>query len=322
MTTAEQASAAQKHDAIARELEEIESRGLLRKPKLIGSPIGPRVVIDGRETLLFCTNDYLGLANHPAVRQAAKRAIDEHGAGSGASRLVAGTLPIHEELESTLARLKGADAAVVFGSGYLANIGTVGALTGAGDVIYSDELNHASIVDACRLSRADVRIFPHANTQVLGDMLAEGPASGRRLIVTDGVFSMDGDIAPLPELARLASEFDCYLMVDDAHATGVIGPAGKGTPAHFDIEESVEIQMGTLSKALGSYGAFVAGSRNLIDLLINRARSFIFTTALLSRRCALSNASPKDSNACGATRQTCGAASPPQDSTSVCPSRS
>ena len=280
MTTAKQASAAQKHDAIARELEEIESRGLLRKPKLIGGPIGPRVVIDGRETLLFCTNDYLGLANNPAVKQAAKRAIDEHGAGAGASRLVAGTLPIHKELESALARLKGAEDAVVFGSGYLANIGTVSALTKAGDVVYSDELNHASIVDACRLSRADVRIFPHADTRILGDMLANDHASGRRLIVTDGVFSMDGDLAPLPELARLASEFDCYLMIDDAHATGVIGPEGKGTAAHFDLEGSIEVQMGTLSKALGSYGAFVAGSRQLIDLLINRARSFIFTTAL------------------------------------------
>jgi 8-amino-7-oxononanoate synthase len=279
MTTARQASAAQKHDAIARELEEIESRGLLRKPKLIGSPIGPRVIIDGRETLLFCTNDYLGLANHPAVKQAAKRAVDEYGAGSGASRLVAGTLAIHRKLESVLARLKGADDAVVFGSGYLANIGTVSALTRAGDVVYSDELNHASIVDACRLSRADVRIFPHANTDALAEMLAADDHN-RRLIVTDGVFSMDGDLAPLPDLARVASEFDCYLMVDDAHATGVIGPDGKGTAAHFDLEESVEVQMGTLSKALGSYGAFVAGSRELIDLLINRARSFIFTTAL------------------------------------------
>ena len=237
-------------------------------------------MIDGRETLLFCTNDYLGLANNPAVKQAAKRAIDEHGAGSGASRLVAGTLPIHKELESALARLKGAEDAVVFGSGYLANIGTVSALTKAGDVVYSDELNHASIVDACRLSRADVRIFPHADARILGEMLATDDAGGRRLIVTDGVFSMDGDFAPLPELARLASEFDCYLMVDDAHATGVIGPDGKGTAAHFDLEGSVEIQMGTLSKALGSYGAFVAGSRQLIDLLINHARSFIFTTAL------------------------------------------
>jgi 8-amino-7-oxononanoate synthase len=280
MTTAKQASAAQKHEAIARELEEIESRGLLRTPKLIGGPIGPRVVIDGRETLLFCTNDYLGLANHPSVKQAAKKAVDEHGAGSGASRLVAGTLPIHRELESALARLKGTDDAVVFGSGYLANIGTVSALTRAGDIVYSDELNHASIIDACRLSRADVRIFPHADALTLEEMLVDDNTARRRMIVTDGVFSMDGDLAPIPELVRLASEYDCFLMIDEAHATGVIGPGGKGTAAHFGVEGSVEVQMGTLSKALGSYGAFVVGSRELIDLLINRARSFIFTTAL------------------------------------------
>jgi len=280
MMTAKQASAALKHDAIARELAEIEARGLLRRPKLIGGPIGPRVVVDGRETLLFCTNDYLGLANHPAVKEAAKRAVDEHGAGAGASRLVAGTLPIHRELESALARLKGAEAAIVFGSGYLANIGTIGALARKGDTVYSDGLNHASIVDACRLSHADVRIFPHADTLALENMLSGDDASRRKLIVTDGVFSMDGDLAPLPELARLASEYDCHLMVDDAHATGVVGPEGKGSASHFGLEGSVEIQMGTLSKALGSYGAFVAGSRDLIDLLVNRARSFIFTTAL------------------------------------------
>lgn len=280
MTTAKQASAAQKHDAIARELEEIEARGLLRKPKLVGGPIGPRVVVEGRDTLLFCSNDYLGLADHPAVKQAAKRAIDEHGAGAGASRLVAGTLPIHRELEAALARLKGTEAAIVFGSGYLANIGTIYALTKKGDTIYSDELNHASIVDACRLSRADIRVFPHTDARSLETMLAGDDDGGRKLIVTDGVFSMDGDIAPLPELVRSASEFDCYLMVDDAHATGVVGPGGKGTASHFGLEGCVEIQMGTLSKALGSYGAFVAGSRELIDLLINRARSFIFTTAL------------------------------------------
>ena len=280
MTTAEQARAAQKYDSIALELGEIEARGLLRRPRLVGGPIGPRVEIDGRETLLFCTNDYLGLASHPAVVEAAKRAVDEHGAGSGASRLVAGTLSIHKELEAALADFKGAEAAIVFGSGYLANIGTISALTNAGDVVYSDGLNHASIVDACRLSRADVKVFPHADAHTLRETLAgDGPA-GRRLIVTDGVFSMDGDIAPLPELERLASEFDCYLMVDDAHGTGVVGPGGKGTASHFGLDGRIEIQMGTLSKALGSYGAFVAGSRELIDLLVNRARSFIFTTAL------------------------------------------
>ena len=267
------------HSAIARELAEIEARGLLRKPKLIDGPIGPRVMIDGRETLLFCANDYLGLANHPAVREAAKKAVDEFGAGPGASRLVAGTLPIHGELEAALARLKGTQAALVFGSGYLANIGIISAVTRRGDLVFSDELNHASIVDACRLSRADVRIYPHGDAGALREMLAEEDTD-RRLIVTDGVFSMDGDLAPLPQLAGLASEFDCLLMVDDAHATGVLGPGGRGTPEHFGVESQVDIRMGTLGKALGSYGAFVAGSRELIDLLINRSRSFIYTTAL------------------------------------------
>ncbi len=284
MTTTQQDSTARKHSAIARELEEIQARGLFRKPKLIGGPIGPRVLIEGRETLLFCTNDYLGLANHPAVKNAAKRAVDEYGAGAGASRLVAGTLPIHVQLEGALAALKGTEAALAFGSGYLANIGVVSALMREGDVIYSDELNHASIIDACRLSRAAIKVVPHRDARALEKMLApsglQETADGRGLIVTDGVFSMDGDIAPLPELAAAASEFDCYLMVDDAHATGVVGPGGKGTTAHFGLEGSVDIQMGTLSKALGSYGAFVAGSRELIDFLVNRARSFIFTTAL------------------------------------------
>ena len=280
MTTTQPDSAVQKHNAIARELEEIEALGLRRRPKLICGPVGPRVSIDGRQTLLLCSNDYLGLSSHPGVRRAAKAAVDEYGAGSGASRLVSGTLPIHAELETALAGFKGTEAALVFGSGYLANMGIVSTLTGRGDIIYSDEFNHASIVDACRLSRAATRVFPHAGVSALEEMLADGGACGQRLIVTDGVFSMDGDIAPLPELARLASEYDCRLMVDDAHATGVVGPGGKGSASHFGLEGHVEIQMGTLSKALGSYGAFVAGSRELIDLLVNRSRSFIFSTAL------------------------------------------
>ena len=280
MTTTQPDSVAQKHNAIARELEEIEALGLRRRPKLIEGPVGPRVFIDGRQTLLLCSNDYLGLSSHPGVGRAAKAAVDEYGAGSGASRLVSGTLPIHAQLEAALARFKGTEAALVFGSGYLANMGIVSTLVGRGDIIYSDEFNHASIVDACRLSRGTTKVFPHAGVSALEEMLTDGGACGRRLIVTDGVFSMDGDIAPLPELARLASEYDCRLMVDDAHATGVVGPEGKGSASHFGLEGHVEIQMGTLSKALGNYGAFVAGSRELIDLLVNRSRSFIFSTAL------------------------------------------
>jgi 8-amino-7-oxononanoate synthase len=268
------------YSALEEELEGIAAQGLLRKPKLIDGPIGPRVSIDGRETLLLCTNDYLGLARHPSVKRAAKKAVDEYGTSAGASRLVSGTLPIHAHLEDALAEFKGTEASIVFGSGYLANMGVISALTKEGDCIYSDQLNHASIVDACRLSRAAVRIFPHSDTVALQEMLANSIACDRKLIVSDGVFSMDGDIAPLPELVRAASKHDCDLMVDDAHATGVVGPAGRGTASHFGLEGGIEIQMGTLSKALGSYGAFIAGSRELIDVLINRSRSFIFTTAL------------------------------------------
>jgi 8-amino-7-oxononanoate synthase len=269
-----------RHESLTPVLAQIEARGLLRKPKLVAGPIGTRVIIDGRDTLLFCTNDYLGLANHPAVKQAAMDAVNQYGAGAGASRLVSGTLPIHAGLEAELACFKGAQAALVFGSGYLANLGIVSTLMRQDGVIYSDELNHASIIDACRLSRAEVKVYPHRDTRSLERMLKAGNARRQRLIVTDGVFSMDGDIAPLPELARLASEFDCYLMVDDAHATGVLGPDGRGTAAHHGLYNGIDIQMGTLSKALGSYGAFVAGSRELINFLVNRARSFIFTTAL------------------------------------------
>ncbi|GAB4337408.1 MAG: 8-amino-7-oxononanoate synthase [Candidatus Abyssubacteria bacterium] len=269
-----------RHEGLTPVLAEIEAQGLLRRLRLVGSAVGTRVIVEGRDTLLFCTNDYLGLANHPAVKEAAADAVHRYGASAGASRLVSGTLPVHAELEAELARFKRTEAALVFGSGYLANIGVISALMRHGGIIYSDELNHASIIDACRLSRAEVKVYPHRDTRSLKNMLEAGNANGQRLIVTDGVFSMDGDIAPLPELARLASEFDCYLMVDDAHATGVLGPDGQGTAAHFSLHGHVDIQMGTLSKALGSYGAFVAGSRELIELLVNRARSFIFTTAL------------------------------------------
>lgn len=280
MTIVRQNHANSKYSALEHELNEIERAGILRKPKLLDGPIGPRVSIEGRNVLLLCTNDYLGLANHPSVKRAAMNAVETYGAGAGASRLVSGTLPVHADLEAALARLKSAEAVVVFGSGYLANVGIIPALMHEGDIIYSDGLNHASIIDACRLSRATVEVFPHRDVRFLRKMLSGGLPIGRRLIVSDGIFSMDGDIAPLPELVKLASEFDCYLMVDDAHATGVIGPHGKGTASYFGLEGCIDIQMGTLSKALGSYGAFVAGSRELINLIINRARSFIFTTAL------------------------------------------
>ncbi len=263
------------------ELDALRAAGLYRSPKTIDGPIGPEVTIAGRPALLFASNDYLGLANDPRVKAAAIRAVERYGAGAGASRLVSGDVALHRELESRLAALKRTDDAVVFGSGYLANVGAISALIGPGDAVYSDELNHASIIDGCRLSRAAVRVYRHRDVSHLEALLAEDAGRyRRRLIVTDAVFSMDGDLAPLPDLVALAERHGAMLMVDEAHATGVLGPRGAGAVERFGLEGRVPVLMGTLSKALGSVGGFVAGSRALVDFLRNRARGFIFTTAL------------------------------------------
>jgi len=260
-------------------LGELQSSGLRRRLRVIEGPQGPRVLLDGRAVLLLCSNNYLGLADHPRLRRAAADAALALGTSSGASRLISGTTSGQVALEERLARFKGTEAALLFGSGYLANTGTIAALAGAGEVVFSDELNHASIIDGCRLSRAEAFVYRHRDTEHLQWGLRR---AGERaaLIVTDGVFSMDGDLAPLPELAELAGRHRCRLMVDEAHATGCIGPGGRGAVAAAGLSDEVDVIMGTLGKALGSYGAYVCGSRRLTDYLINTARPFIFSTAL------------------------------------------
>jgi glycine C-acetyltransferase/8-amino-7-oxononanoate synthase len=273
-------------EEIAERLAELERLGLSRRLRTVSGPQGGRVTLDGRAVLLLCSNNYLGLADHPRVREAAARAASELGAGAGASRLVSGTMAIHRELELALAEFEGSEDCVLFGSGYLANLGAIGALAGPGDAIFSDALNHASIVDGCRASRAEIFVYRHHDCDHLEDCLrrdAEGGGRGgrthRRLIVTDSVFSMDGDVAPLREIAQLASAYDARLLVDEAHATGTLGARGAGAVAEARLHDAVDVRIGTLSKALGSYGAYACASSELVRYLINRARPLIFSTA-------------------------------------------
>ncbi|MCP3677289.1 MAG: 8-amino-7-oxononanoate synthase [Deltaproteobacteria bacterium] len=277
-------------DFIEEELHGLRERGLYRAIRGIDTPQGPRIEIDGREVINLSSNNYLGLADHPKVKDGAVKALQRYGAGAGASRLVSGDMQPHRKLEARLARFKGSEAALLFNSGYHANLGIITALVGRGDVILSDRLNHASIIDAAILSRATLKRYPHCDVEILERLLMEHRQSRRRLIVTDGLFSMDGDIAPLKEIATLAERYDAILMVDDAHATGALGESGRGSLEHHGITNSNIIQMGTLGKAIGSFGGFVTGSRELIDYLINRARPFVFTTALPPSICAASSA--------------------------------
>jgi glycine C-acetyltransferase/8-amino-7-oxononanoate synthase len=263
---------------IADRLAELRDRGLRRRLRLIGGPQGPRVTLDGRPVLLLCSNNYLGLADHPRVRGAAAEAAMRWGTGAGASRLISGNMLPHRQLEERLAGFKGYESALLFGSGYLANMGTIAALADRGETIFSDELNHASIVDGCRLSRAETFVYRHGDLEHLAWGLREAKGHAA-LIVTDGVFSMDGDLAPLEELAPLARDHGCRLMVDEAHATGAVGPGGRGSVAAAGLSGEVDLVVGTLGKALGSYGAYVCASRELTDYLLNTARSFIFSTA-------------------------------------------
>jgi glycine C-acetyltransferase/8-amino-7-oxononanoate synthase len=263
---------------VAARLEELRERGLYRRLRLIEGPQGPRVLLAGREVLLLCSNDYLGLAADPRVREAAAEAALRWGAGSGASRLISGNMEPHRELESALADFKGFERALLFGSGYLANTGTIAALAGPGDVVFSDELNHASIIDGCRLARAETIVYRHNDVEHLESQLRA--ATGRpALIVTDGIFSMDGDVAPLPELLEVARRYGARLMVDEAHATGALGPGGRGAVAAAGLSGEVDVVMGTMGKALGSYGAYVCASAETVDYLVNRARPFVFSTA-------------------------------------------
>jgi 8-amino-7-oxononanoate synthase len=270
------------------ELSSLENKHLLRRLTVIESHDGPYVIVGGRKLLLMCSNDYLGLSSHPALREAAHIALRQFPFGSGASRLVSGTGPLHQELEDKIARFKGVESALVFNSGYAANTGIIPAISGEGDVILSDALNHASIVDGCRLSKACIEIYRHCDVHHVEELLRKSSNARRKLIVTDGVFSMDGDCAPLGELVSLAEKYDAILMVDDAHATGVLGKSGRGTAEHLGLSGRIPIQMGTFGKALGSFGAYVAGSKDLVDYLLNLSRSFMFSTALPASVCAAS----------------------------------
>jgi glycine C-acetyltransferase/8-amino-7-oxononanoate synthase len=263
---------------VAERLEELRERGLYRRLRLIDGPQGPSVTLDGRPVLLLCSNNYLGLADRAEVREAAAEAALRWGAGSGASRLISGNMEPHRQLEERLAAFKGYEAGLLFGSGYLANTGAIAALAGRGEVVFSDELNHASIVDGCRLARAETFVYRHGDLEHLAWALYH--VRGRpALIVTDGVFSMDGDVAPLAELLELARRHGARLMVDEAHATGAIGPGGRGSVAAAGLSGEVDVVVGTLGKALGSYGAYVCASAETVDFLVNTARPFIFSTA-------------------------------------------
>jgi len=265
---------------IAEEIAGLKDQGLFTHIRTLGSPQGAWLVVDGERVLNFSSNNYLGLANHPRLIEAAKQAMDRYGVGPAAVRTIAGTMDLHLELERRLAEFKGAEAAVTFQSGFTANLATIPALVGKGDVIFSDELNHASIIDGCRLSRAEIVRFRHADPDDLRQQIAATTGNGRRLIITDGVFSMDGDIAPLPALAEIAEALGILLMVDDAHGEGVLGRGGRGIVDHFGLHGRVDVEIGTLSKAFGVVGGVVAGKQTIVDWLRQRGRPFLFSSAM------------------------------------------
>ncbi|MEK7347896.1 MAG: glycine C-acetyltransferase [Candidatus Eisenbacteria bacterium] len=260
-------------------LQEMKRDGLYRRLRILDGEQKPQARFDGREVVNLSSNNYLGLTTHPKLREAALRAVKELGVGSGSVRTIAGTMELHMELERRIAAFKQTEASVVFQSGFAANAGTVSAILGKEDLILSDELNHASIIDGARLSRATIKVFPHRDVAALRRLLEETKEFKRRLVITDGVFSMDGDIAPLREIAAAAREHGAIMMVDDAHSSGVLGRNGRGTIDHFDLHGQVDIQVGTLSKAIGVLGGYVCGSKSLIDFLYHRARPFLFSTS-------------------------------------------
>jgi glycine C-acetyltransferase len=268
-----------KMDFLKGMIMDLKEKNLFTELPVLSTEQKNRVVLNGKEVIIMCTNNYLGFANHPRLREAAKKAIDTWGFGAGAVRQIAGTMEIHIQLEETLAEYKHTEAALVFVAGIAANRGTIQALMGDEDAIISDELNHGSIIDGVRLTRSKRFVYPHMDMEGLKRVLAESKGARRRLIVTDGVFSMDGDIAPLDRIVELAEEYDAMVMVDDAHGDGVLGKDGRGIIDHFGLEGKVDIDMGTLSKAFGCLGGYIAGRKDLRDYLMNTARSFIFTTA-------------------------------------------
>jgi len=268
-------------------LDQIKKNGLYRKMRYLQTPQGPHIKIDGKDYLLLSSNSYLGLCNDARLKQAALDAIEKYGVASGGSRLTTGSYEIHQKLEEEIAAFKGTEAALLFNTGYMANVGTISSLADKSWVIFSDRLNHASIIDGCRLSKAEIVVYDHCDTADLARKV-RGYHNRQALIVTDGLFSVDGDVAPLPALVEIAQKNNILLMVDDAHATGVLGLSGGGTADYFSLRDQIDIQMGTLSKALASEGGFIAGKRSLIDYLANTARSFIFSTALSPSMIAVS----------------------------------
>ena len=270
----------QKTAWIQKEIDALKAAGLYNHIRIIDSPMDARVTIDGRSLLNFCANNYLGLANHPRIRAAAQKAIDEYGIGPGAVRTIAGTMSLHIELENRLAAFKKAEACISFQSGFAANLATIPAIVGRDDVIFSDELNHASIIDGCRLSRARVVRYAHNDMDDLARQIEATPEYGRRMIISDGVFSMDGDIAPLDKIVAVAEKYDIITMVDDAHGEGVLGTGGRGIVDHFGLHGRVDIEIGTLSKAFGVVGGLVAGRAEIIEWLRQRGRPFLFSSAM------------------------------------------
>lgn len=264
---------------LGEELNALRSQGLYRRLRVFDSEQAARATVDGREVVNLSSNNYLGLTTHPRLKAAAVAAIERFGVGAGSVRTIAGTMALHVELEKRLAEFKQTEAAVVFQSGFAANAGTVAAILTKDDVVISDELNHASIIDGCRLSRASIKVFPHRDVNTARDIIRSLPATQRKLLITDGVFSMDGDLGALPDLCDIARETGCIMMVDDAHASGVFGRNGRGTVDHFGLHGRVDVQVGTLSKAVGALGGYVAGNRNLIEFLQRRGRPFLFSTS-------------------------------------------
>ena len=264
---------------LSAELDAIRQQGLFRRLRVLSAEQKAKTIVDNRSVINLSSNNYLGLTTHPRLRERALDAIRRYGVGTGSVRPIAGTLDIHLELEQKLADFKQTEAVVVFQSGFAANAGTVAAILDQNAVVISDELNHASIIDGCRLSRAAIKVFPHKDVDAARGILRQLPASQRKLLITDGVFSMDGDVGPLPDLCAVAEEFGCIMMVDDAHASGVFGRNGRGTIDHFGVHGRVNIQVGTLSKAMGVLGGYVAGSRALVEFLYHRARPFLFSTS-------------------------------------------
>jgi glycine C-acetyltransferase len=264
---------------LSAELDALKQQGLYRHLRVLDDEQKPSTTVDHRHVVNLSSNNYLGLTTHPHLRERALEAIERLGVGTGSVRTIAGTMEIHMELERRLAEFKQTEAVVVFQSGFTANAGTVSSILTKDDVVISDELNHASIIDGCRLSRAEIKVFPHKDVDAARQILRTLPPAQRKLLITDGVFSMDGDLGALPDLCELAEQFGCIMMVDDAHASGVFGRNGRGTIDHFGVHGRVDIQVGTLSKAIGALGGYVAGSRALIEFLYHRARPFLFSTS-------------------------------------------